>query len=207
MFGLDGGARGWHETGRGYIVSLPGVDLLPDSGMFPCAVCRGGVGVDSIECSKCGQWVQAGVQWCSGGGGEGMEENGLVGSWLCLSRMVGGPGCVQDVVWLLPILTPKHLSLRTRGKVFNACVLSPLLHGSETWAPTPGMPVGHLIIPLGGGGMGENGLVGSPAVFVQDAVVRLSRLGDQAVSRMWSGSVGWKWTCLTGKCGWNATRR
>ena len=28
------------------------------------------------------------------------------------------------------------MSLRTRGKVFNACVHSALLHGSETWAPT-----------------------------------------------------------------------
>ena len=28
------------------------------------------------------------------------------------------------------------MSLRTRGKVFNACVRSALLHGSETWAPT-----------------------------------------------------------------------
>ena len=31
---------------------------------------------------------------------------------------------------------PSNLSLRTRGKVFNACVCSALLHGSETWAPT-----------------------------------------------------------------------
>ena len=37
---------------------------------------------------------------------------------------------------LLPILTSKHVPLRTRGKVFNACVRSALLHGSETWAPT-----------------------------------------------------------------------
>ena len=35
---------------------------------------------------------------------------------------------------LLPILTSKHVCLRTRGKVFNACVRSALLHGSETWA-------------------------------------------------------------------------
>ena len=28
------------------------------------------------------------------------------------------------------------MSLRTRRKVFNACVRSALLHGSETWAPT-----------------------------------------------------------------------
>ena len=28
------------------------------------------------------------------------------------------------------------MSLRSPGKVFNACVRSALLHGSETWAPT-----------------------------------------------------------------------
>ena len=28
------------------------------------------------------------------------------------------------------------MSLRTRGKVFNTCVCSTLLHGCETWAPT-----------------------------------------------------------------------
>ena len=37
---------------------------------------------------------------------------------------------------LLPILTSKHVSLTTRGKVFNTCVRSALLHASETWGPT-----------------------------------------------------------------------
>ena len=37
---------------------------------------------------------------------------------------------------LLPILTSKHISLTIRGKVFDACVRSALLHGIETWAPT-----------------------------------------------------------------------
>ena len=65
-----------------------------------------------------------------------------LGDMLC-----AGGGCKLAIVtrcstaWgkfkrLLPILTSKHVSLRTRGKVFNACVRSALLHGSETWAPT-----------------------------------------------------------------------
>ena len=65
-----------------------------------------------------------------------------LGDLLCAGR-----GCKLAIVtrcstaWgkfkrLLPILTSKHVSLRTRGKVFNACVRSALLHGSETWAPT-----------------------------------------------------------------------
>ena len=32
-------------------------------------------------------------------------------------------------------LTSKHISFKTRGKVFTACVWSTMLHGSETWAP------------------------------------------------------------------------
>ena len=34
------------------------------------------------------------------------------------------------------ILTSKHVSLITRGKLFTACVRSALLHASETWGPT-----------------------------------------------------------------------
>ena len=37
---------------------------------------------------------------------------------------------------LLLILTSKHVSPLTCGKVFSACIRSALLHGSETWAPT-----------------------------------------------------------------------
>ena len=37
---------------------------------------------------------------------------------------------------LLPLLTSKHISLSARGRVFNSCVRSALLHGSETWATT-----------------------------------------------------------------------
>ena len=44
--------------------------------------------------------------------------------------------CLGNFMRILPILTSKHVSHRTRGKVFNACVHSALLHGSETWAPT-----------------------------------------------------------------------
>ena len=36
---------------------------------------------------------------------------------------------------LLPVLTSKHMSLSTLGKVFNARIHSALLHRSETWAP------------------------------------------------------------------------
>ena len=38
---------------------------------------------------------------------------------------------------LLPLFTSKHLSLKTRGRLYSACVRSAMLYGSETWAMTP----------------------------------------------------------------------
>ena len=156
------------------MVPGPGIDLLRDSGAFPCAVCRSGVGVNSIQCSQCMYWVH---KKCSGVRGRLAEDPDYVCPRCCdqarpidnrpvtqvdvdgrlldvesifcyLGDMLcAGGGCKLAIVtrcstaWgkfkrLRPILTSKHVSLRTHGKVFNACVRSALLHGSETWAPT-----------------------------------------------------------------------
>ena len=156
------------------MVSGSGLDLLRDSGAFPCAVCRSCVGVNSIQCSQCMYWVH---KKCSGVRGRLAEDPNYVcprccdqarpidnrpvtqvdvdGTQLdvesnfCYLRdmLCAGGGCKLAIVtrcstaWgkfkrLLPILTSKHVSLKTRGKVFNACVCSALLHGSETLAPT-----------------------------------------------------------------------
>ena len=40
-----------------------GLDLLQSSGEFPCAVCRTGVGSNSILCKGCKHWVH---KKCSG---------------------------------------------------------------------------------------------------------------------------------------------
>lgn len=37
---------------------------------------------------------------------------------------------------LLPILTTRHLTLKTRGTIYHACVRRVMLHGSETWPMT-----------------------------------------------------------------------
>ena len=34
---------------------------------------------------------------------------------------------------LLPLVTNKDISLIRRGKLYSSCVLSSMLHGSETW--------------------------------------------------------------------------
>ena len=35
---------------------------------------------------------------------------------------------------LLPLLTSKVISLHTRGKLYNSCVQSTMIYGSECWA-------------------------------------------------------------------------
>ena len=37
---------------------------------------------------------------------------------------------------LIPVLTSRHLSYKTRGHVYSSCVLSAMLHASETWPLT-----------------------------------------------------------------------
>ena len=37
---------------------------------------------------------------------------------------------------LLPVLTSRHLSYKTRGHVYSSCVRSAMLHASETWPLT-----------------------------------------------------------------------
>ena len=157
-----------------FMVTGPGLDLLRDSGGFPCAVCRTGVGVNSIQCSQCKLWVH---KKCSGIRGKLMHDPGYTcprclgharpidgrpvsqvevdgslldveASFCYLGDMLcAGGGCRLAIItrcciaWgkfkkLLPILTSKHVSLTTRGRVFDACVRSAMLHGSESWAPT-----------------------------------------------------------------------
>ena len=41
-----------------FMISGAGLDVLRDSGAFPCVVCRSGVGANSISCSQCKLWVQ-----------------------------------------------------------------------------------------------------------------------------------------------------
>ena len=46
-----------------FLISGTGLNVLKKSGKYPCAVCRSGVGNNSIECSQCKMWVH---KKCSG---------------------------------------------------------------------------------------------------------------------------------------------
>ena len=57
------------------LISGVGLDVLKDSGKFPCAVCRKGVGANSILCTGCHLWVHKG---CSGVRGHLSAVTGFV---------------------------------------------------------------------------------------------------------------------------------
>ena len=138
---------------------------------FSCAVCRTGVGSNSIFCKGCKHWVH---KKCSGlkrltedpdcrctrcqgtarpldGRPQrkvqvGPDKLGVVPSFCYLGDMLSaGGGCELSTrvktAWKkfkeqLPFLSPRHLSFKTRGRVYSSCVRSAMLHASVTWPLT-----------------------------------------------------------------------
>ena len=150
-----------------------GLDLLQSSGEFPCAICRTGVGSNSIFCNGCKHCVP---KKCSGlkrltkdpdyrctrcrgtarpldgrpqkevlVGPDKLEE---VASFCFLGNMLSAAGGCElstttrvKTTWkkfkdLLPVLSSRHLSFKTRGRVYSSCVRSAMLHASKTWPLT-----------------------------------------------------------------------
>ena len=62
--GLESKGLHVNMTKTKFMASGLGLDILQDSGKFPCALCRTGVGSSSIWCSKCNLWVH--YKKCSG---------------------------------------------------------------------------------------------------------------------------------------------
>ena len=150
-----------------------GLDLLQSSGEFPCAVCRTGVGSNSIFCNGCKHWVH---KKCSGlkclkkdpdyrctrcqGTAHPLDRRPqkevqvrpdkleVVAPFCYLGDMLSAAGgCELSTItsvktaWkkfknLLPVLSSRHLSFKTRGRVYSSCVRSVMLHASETWPLT-----------------------------------------------------------------------
>ena len=157
-----------------FMVSDVEHSLLRDSGAYPCAVCRSGVGANSIRCSVCSFWVHkkcSGIvsrlkpdadykcPRCCGTArpidGRSIQEisvDGVAYDVECSFCYLGDMLCAEggcdlaattrySVAWgkfreILPVLTSKHISLKTRGRIFSSVVRATMLHGSETWAPT-----------------------------------------------------------------------
>ena len=62
--GLESKGLHVNMTKTKFMATGLGLDILQDSGKFPCAVCHTGVGRSSIRCSKCNLWVH--YKKCSG---------------------------------------------------------------------------------------------------------------------------------------------
>ena len=150
-----------------------GLGLLQRSGEFPCAICRTGVGSNSIFCNGCKHWVH---KKCSGlkrlkkdpdyrctqcqgtacplrGRPQkevqvGHDRLEMVASFCYLGDMLSAAGGCEfsttthvKTAWkkfkdLLPVLSSRHLSFKTHGRVYSSCVRSAKLHASETWPLT-----------------------------------------------------------------------
>ena len=150
-----------------------GLDLLQSSGEFPCAVCRTGVGSNSIFCNGCKHWVNkkcSGLKrlkkdlyyrctQCQGTARPldgrpqkevqvGPDKLEVVASFCYLGDMLSAAGDYElstttrvKTTWkkikdLLPVLSSRHLSFKTCGRVYSSCVRSAMLHASETWPLT-----------------------------------------------------------------------
>ena len=146
------------------------LELLQSPGEFLCAVCRTGVGSNSIFCSGCKHWMHKkcsglkrltkdldyrctgnctpiGRQTIEGSPSRTWQAGG--GSFLFyLGEMFSAAGGCElstttrvKTAWkkfkkLLPVLSSRHLSFRTRERLYSSCVWSAMLHASETWPLT-----------------------------------------------------------------------
>ena len=154
-------------------IMICGTGLLQSSGEFPCAVCRTGVGSNSIFCNGCKHWVHkkcSGLKRlkkdpdyrctrCQGTARPldgrpkkevqvGPDKLEVVASFCYLGDMLSAAGgcelstttrvktALKKFNYLLPVLSSRHLSFKTRDRVYSSSVRSTMLHASETWPLT-----------------------------------------------------------------------
>ena len=115
------------------VICGTGLDLLQSSGEFPCAVCRTGVGSNSIFCQGTARPLdgrpQKEVQ-------VGPDKLDVLASFCYIGDMLlAAGGCELSTTtrlktaWkkfkeLKPVLSSRHLSFKTCGRVYNSCVRS-----------------------------------------------------------------------------------
>ena len=105
------------------------LDILQDSGKFPCAVCHSGVGRSSIQCSKCNLWVHYKNAWASKHSVSPM--NALIA---VVSRVYAlSTAVLSRRLWLVTVCSKRLIVSATRvtcSVLVVAVWLLPLLDGS-----------------------------------------------------------------------------
>ena len=138
-----------------------GLNLLHSSGEFPWAVCLTEVGSNSIFNKGCKHWVHkkcSGLKrltedpyyrctQCQRTARplDGPDKLAVVAPFCYLGDMLSvAGGCelstttrvktaLKKFKELIPVLSSRHLSFKTRGHVYSSCVWSAMLHASEIW--------------------------------------------------------------------------
>ena len=134
------------------MISKPGAGPVQKTGKYPCSVCSKGVESNSIQCTKCKQWVHARCSRVKGKLAEVKrfcqqfmlkstceeEENIVIenSSWGCPAVLLPWWhvkrrrwGWYKLCAWkkfheLLPILSSRTFSLKKKGSFYQACVRS-----------------------------------------------------------------------------------
>ena len=99
---------------------------------------------------RCTQCQGTAAPWTADQRGKsvGPDKLEVVASFCYLGDMLSAAGSCKlsttthvKTAWkkfkeLLPVLSSRHLSFKTRGRVYSSCVWSAMLHASETWPLT-----------------------------------------------------------------------
>ena len=126
--GLESKGLHVNMTKTKFMASGLGLDILQDSGKFPCAVCRTGVGRSSIRCSKCNLWVH--YKKCSG------------------LKTLSGRTCPMNalVVVVCRVYALSMAALSRRSRWVTVC--SRRLIVSATWVTCSVLVVAAWLLPL-----------------------------------------------------------
>ena len=131
------------------LIYWPGLNVFQKSSKDPCGVCFKGVGTNSVFKCKTVHWTGQTNRWQTnviGQSGSGEAWGGairmllwglLIHKWRLWTRHYHKMPCRLGQIRPAPACPHlRSLPITSRGRVYNSCVGSAMLHASETGAPT-----------------------------------------------------------------------